>query len=260
MEEIIKVNNLTFKYPNNMNLNIFENINFSINHNINVILGLNGAGKSTLLKIISGLEKKYLGEIIINNDNKEQELRKLSKLNKSKLISYVPQLQNENINLLVYDYLELSLYNHYKSSKQESLKILSKYIKKFEIENLIDKNYSQLSGGQKQIVNIIGAFIQDAKIIILDEPTSALDLEKQEKILNIIKKYEDKKIFIISTHNPNHALLLEAYVYLINENKIIKEGIAKEIITKNNMQNIYGDKICYANELEHNSISIKLKD
>lgn len=57
MEEIIKVNNLTFKYPNNMNLNIFENINFSINHNINVILGLNGAGKSTLLKIISGLEK-----------------------------------------------------------------------------------------------------------------------------------------------------------------------------------------------------------
>ena len=171
MEEIIKVNNLTFKYPNNMNFNIFENINFSINHNINVILGLNGAGKSTLLKIISGLETKYLGEIIINNDNKKQELRKLSTLNKSKLISYVPQLQNENINLLVYDYLELSLYNHHKSSKQESLKILSKYIKEFEIENLIDKNYSQLSGGKKKIVNIIGAFIQAAKIIILDEPT-----------------------------------------------------------------------------------------
>ncbi|MGP1451757.1 MAG: ABC transporter ATP-binding protein [Metamycoplasmataceae bacterium] len=255
MEPILEINNLNFKYSKYQK-EILKNLNFKIEHQINFILGLNGIGKSTLLKIITGIEKKYKGEIILKNT---LNIKKLSNFKKSKIIAYVSQLTDDNNDFLVNDFLRLNLYNQNIKSLKKQNEIISKYAKQFEIENLINKNYNELSGGEKQIINIVSAFVQNSEIIILDEPTSALDLANKEKILSIIKNNADKKIFIISSHEPNYALLLNAYVYIINNSQIQIEGFAKDIINKDNMQKIYGDSICYSNELEYKSIDIKIK-
>lgn len=92
MEPILEINNLNFKYSKYQK-EILKNLNFKIEHQINFILGLNGIGKSTLLKIITGIEKKYKGEIILKNT---LNIKKLSNFKKSKIIAYVSQLTDDN--------------------------------------------------------------------------------------------------------------------------------------------------------------------
>ena len=80
-----------------------------------------------------------------------------------------------------------------KSPNKEDLEKIAETSKLFNIEHLLDKKINKLSGGEKQIVSICSAFIQDSPVIILDEPTSALDLKNQSYIIKILKKQSSKK-------------------------------------------------------------------
>ena len=70
-----------------------------------------------------------------------------------------------------------------KSPNKEDIEKIIETSKLFHIEHLLDKKINKLSGGEKQIVSICSAFVQDSPIIILDEPTSALDLKNQSYII-----------------------------------------------------------------------------
>jgi iron complex transport system ATP-binding protein len=115
----------------------------------------------------------------------------------------------------------------------------------------------ELSGGERQIVSICRAYIQDTEIMILDEPTSALDFKNQNLVLSILKEVASVgKTIILSTHNPNHALYLESNALLIDKGKIIKNGPAKDVITKNVLSKVYGTNLKYSKDLEYDEISI----
>ena len=117
---------------------------------------------------------------------------------------------------------------------------------------------NQLSGGEKQIVTIATAILQDTPIILLDEPTSALDLKNQNLVLSLLKEIsKDGKTIIFSSHNPNHALFLEANVLLMSEGKIIIEGASESIIKKEILRKVYGELLCFSYELPYNEVSFK---
>ena len=117
----------------------------------------------------------------------------------------------------------------------------------------------EISGGERQIVSMCGAIVQDTDLIVLDEPTSALDIKNQHAVLSIIKKIarEQGKTFILSSHNPNHALFLEGVVFVLKNGVIVVSGDAKNIITVENLKKIYGDNVCYSSELPYHEISFK---
>ena len=117
----------------------------------------------------------------------------------------------------------------------------------------------ELSGGQKQVVMICRAFIQNTDIIILDEPTSALDFKNQSLVLRILKETvaKETKTIILSTHNPNHALYLDSEVLLIHNGKIITNGTAKELITVEKLKAIYGDTIVNSKDLTYNEVTLE---
>lgn len=254
----VKINNLSFKYSSNDKKYILDNLDLSFKENsTNVILGLNGCGKSTLLKILAGLNKPNVGEVKYD----ENLLSNISYKERSKIFSFVPQHEHIINDIPVIDYLLFGTSNtlkFYESPNKEELKKVKEFANNFNISHLLNKNMGEISGGERQLVLIACAIIQNTPIILLDEPTSALDIKNQNLVLNSLKNIAaEGKTIVLSTHNPNHALFLNSYVILIHNGKILLEGDAKEIITAENLKKVYGESVCYSKELEFDEISFK---
>ena len=225
---------------------------------INVILGLNGSGKTTLIKILAGLLKASTGEVVLNG----KKLEDLSIVARSKIMSYVAQRSELIDDFTVKDYLLFGKVNHiafYRSPREEDVKNVEAYAEKFNVTRFLDKKLGELSGGERQIVSICAAVIQNTEIIILDEPTSALDIKNQHSILSLLReisKHENKTI-LLSSHNPNHALYLDCNVFLMKDGAIFGNGPAREMITVEKLKPIYGDDVCLSSEQEYSEISFK---
>lgn len=254
----IKINNLSFKYKKN-SINIFENINLSLKEGtINVLLGLNGCGKTTLLKNIASLLTPTEGNIEVDSINIEE----LSIREKSRKIAFVSQSISSNEDYKVEDYLTYGLVNSlkfYESPTKNHYEQVHNVASKLNINHLLNKSVGEISGGERQIVEIASAILQNTPYILLDEPTSALDMKNQSLVLDVLKdlcRKKDKTI-LLTTHNPNHALSLSANTYLMHKGKIYLEGDANNVVTKDNLFAIYGDKICLSSELPYKEISLK---
>lgn len=254
---MIEINGLKFGY--NKDRLVLDGINLSIESgSVNILLGLNGSGKTTLIKLLAGLYEPVCGEILIG----ERNLKSISIKERSKILSYVAQSSSLIDDFTVKDYLlfgKVNKMNFYQSPKQSDVENVEEHAKKFGITHFLPKKLGELSGGERQIVSICAAVIQDTKIIILDEPTSALDIKNQHKVLRLLKEIslnEDKSI-ILSSHNPNHALYLDSNVFLLKDGKIALYGDAKDVINVENLKSIYGNNICYSSELGYSEISFK---
>jgi len=253
---LIEIRNLCFEYTKG-NL-ILDDINLSIETGtINVILGLNGCGKTTLIKLLAGLMKPTSGNITINR----KPILSMSDHERSKMIAYVPQLVTSRIAFTVGEYLTLSLTNqksiYWRPDEKDNVKVVD-FANRFGIENKLGRHVDELSGGERQIVMICGALLQDAKIIILDEPTASLDMKNQWSVLQFLKKghkNEDKTI-IFSCHDPNHALRLGGYTIALHKGKINLQGESRKILKAENLKEIYGDMVCDSKDSPFNFITI----
>ena len=254
--KMIDVKELSFKYQRKGKF-VLDKLDFSCEKGtVNVLIGLNGSGKTTLIKILAGLLENYQGEVFIDG----KDLKGLSIKERAKKMAYVAQRSNAVDDFPVLDYLlfgTVNKMNFYQSPKEEDKKRVLDCAEEFGITYLLDKKLGEISGGERQIVSICAAIVQDTNLVILDEPTSALDIKNQNKVLSLIKKIarEQGKTFILSSHNPNHALYLESNVVLLKGGKILKEGNASEIITIDILKNIYGDNIEYSKNLPYQEVS-----
>ena len=118
-------------------------------------------------------------------------------------------------------------------------------LEKMGISHLAQRPYTELSGGERQQVTIARAIVGEPKIILFDEPTAHLDFANQVKVLRIVKKLsEDGYAVAMTTHDPNHALLLGGYTAILGENGKITWGETKSIVTQENLEKVYGPDIC----------------
>ena len=254
--KMIDVQNLSFSYQKN-GKDVLRDLNFSCEKGtINVLIGLNGSGKTTLIKILAGLYEKYRGGVSIGGNN----LKTLSVKQRSKIMSYVAQRSGLIDDFSVKEYLlfgRVNKMNFYQSPAREDQDRVLEYAAQFGITGLLDKKLGEISGGERQIVSICSAVIQDTELIILDEPTSALDIRNQHKVLSLIREIatEQKKTFVLSSHNPNHALYLNSDVFVLQEGKIIEKGNAHEMVDVEKLKRVYGEKLCYSSELDYKEIS-----
>ena len=254
--KMIDVKELSFQYQRKGKL-VLDKLNFSCEKGtVNVLIGLNGSGKTTLIKTIAGLLENYQGEVFIDGEN----LKSLSIKERAKKMAYVSQRSNAVDDFPVLDYLlfgTVNKMNFYQSPKEEDKKKVLDCAKHFGIMHLIDKKLGEISGGERQIVSICAAIVQDTNLVILDEPTSALDIKNQHAVLSIIKKIakEQGKTFILSSHNPNHSLYLDSNVFLLKSGTIVAQGRAEDIINIEALKTVYGDDICYSVELPYKEIS-----
>lgn len=254
----IKINNVCFKYNKHLD-NVLDDVSFTIDSGkICVLLGLNGSGKTTLIKNIAGIYQPDSGTILID----DKDINELSINERSKLFSYVSQKVNNISDVLVREYLSFGMVNtlkFYQKPTKEHYQKVEAYASKFNITHLLDKPINEVSGGERQIISICCAMLQNTDVILLDEPTSALDLKNQNMVLSILKALakEEHKTILLSTHNPNHVLFLNSDVALMKDGKLLTYGTSSEIINKEVLKDVYGDNICKSSELNYQEISFK---
>lgn len=255
---MINIENISFSYIGE-DKKVLTDISINIpKGDITTILGLNGSGKTTLIKLMASILKPNNGKIKVNGN----DLANLTIKERSKLIAYVPQLVKVEYDYIVFDYLSFSLVNQiegFRSPSKEQKEKIIEVAKQFKIETLLDKKINNLSGGERQIVSICSAFIQETPIIIFDEPTSALDLKNQAIVIKIIKEWNKRKekTFILSTHNPNHALSLGGHTVILHDNRVLSYGISRDILTVKTLIPVYGDIIDYASNIAYKVITTK---
>ena len=216
----IKFSNISFIYEQNNKL-IFNNLNLEINVEDKIIgiVGDSGFGKSTLMKLLIKLYK-YDGNILIN----DIDIQKIDTRILRKKINYV----NQNSKLFDKKIIKNITYG---LKNNDSYKFYLSEIMKFERINNLFKNIDieltncgfsgeSLSGGQRQVINLINGLVQDSDIIILDEPTNALNYELKMEIIKMIKYFKKyKKTIIIISHDKD---IYPIFDKVIDINKVRK--------------------------------------
>ena len=240
--KIIDIKNLDFSYKDN---HVLKNCSFDVTRNsIMVLLGANGAGKSTLFSCI--MKQLKIGKQMIKIDS--VSLEDISLKNLSFKISYVPQINTiKDLDCIVRDYLvegRTPYLNMFSIPGKKEYLLVEKYASMVGISHLLNKNIQCLSGGELQLVLITRAVVQETPIILMDEPMSALDLKNQTKVLRLVKNLKNQgKTIILSSHNPNHALILNEDVCMLYDGNVINYGKAKECISQSNLNILYGESI-----------------
>ena len=198
--KMIEVKNLSFSYSKKAKI-VLDEVSFEIEKgSVNVLIGLNGSGKTTLIKTLAGLFDGYTGEIIIDGRN----LSEIKIPERARIMSYVAQRNNSIDDFLVREYLlfgRVNKLNFYSSPKKQDEDAMLECAERFGITYLLDKKLGEISGGERQIVSICSAIIQDTDLVILDEPTSALDIKNQHTVLSLIREIANEcgKTFILSS-------------------------------------------------------------
>lgn len=233
---IIEFRNVSYSKNNNM---ILENISFSLKKNkYNVIIGKNGSGKSTILKLIVGLEKISGGQIFIDNEELVYKRDELYKIRKKTGIVF--QESNEHIiGETVAESLIFGMENN-RIPLEKMKENMTKYVKLFQLENIIDKKTVNLSGGEKQKVALAGAVITEPEIILLDEVTEMWDKATKDKMNGIIEEFlKDGKTVVSVTHNLEEIKRSDNIVFITEEGKIVtgkSEEVNKIIEEKENTE------------------------
>lgn len=251
----IETHNLSFSYGNRPN--VIQSVDLSCDTGtVNVLIGLNGSGKTTLIRLLTGLEKSNAGAVsYFEKPLEDMEYRK-----RSEIYAYVAQNTAPLGDYTVIDYLLFSTSNSldfYELPGDEHIDRACRQMVELGISDLQDKRLGELSGGQRQMVSICSAMVQDSRVIVLDEPCSALDIVNQNKVLTTLGRIakDSGKTVLFSTHNPNHALRLDANVLLMKSGRIIDSGLASDVIAPDRLRPVYGEMVCFADQLPYREIS-----
>lgn len=230
----IKVNRLGVRFGEQV---ILENVNLHIHcGSINAIIGKNGAGKSTLIRAMLD-DIPHEGKI----EFKDRENGRIQKLK----IGYVPQSINieKNTPVSVYDLIASYQYRFpvfFKKSKRIA-KEITEALKVFEVEDLLDKQVCNLSGGQLQRVLLAMAIMDEPNLLLLDEPVSGVDQNGMElfyRTMEYLKENFDLSIILIS-HDLDYVAKYADKVILLDKT-VLKEGSAKEVFASEEFHNIFG--------------------
>lgn len=217
MEFIIQANNLKKSYGD---LKAVNDISFSVKKgNLFAFLGLNGAGKSTTINILTSIIKKDEGTIIIDNHNIDEETYKI----KEKIgIVFQNSVLDDQLSVLQNLNSRASLYNLSKKDAKEKINYLVNIL---ELNDILDRSYGNLSGGQKRKVDIARALIHDPAILFLDEPTTGLDPQTRNTVWNILHKLMDKNgLTIFLTTHYMEEVVRANHVIILDSGKIAAEG------------------------------------
>lgn len=227
MTQVYKIENFKFQYPHT-NLAISLKGTLNINHSDIILLqGNSGSGKSTLLLALKGIIPKLIngqfsGNILFHQQN-------ILTLDNTRQIGYLGQ--NPHSQLIcdtVFQELAFGLENQGLAPSYIQQKI-ELYSIKFKIKHLLYREVRNLSGGEKQKINLLAILIMEPEVLLLDEPTAFLDPQSALEIISIIKEHSTQKTIVIIEHNTHYLKNIVNRVIIIDHSGQITEHNSSQI-------------------------------
>ena len=210
-----------------------KDISLSLPHSgIVTILGKSGSGKSTLLNMLGKIDDPSEGAVFFNDELLSEFKEKRLAVFRSKEISFIFQhyhlLDNQTA---LYNVMLPALIGgkSYKEAKNKAVSLM----KSFSLdENLYQKKCADLSGGERERIAILRAFINEPKVILADEPTGALDKENANLVMKALKKRSKDSLIVLVTHNNELAKKYSDRIIHMHDGRIAKDERINVIFSK----------------------------
>ncbi|WP_313157810.1 ABC transporter ATP-binding protein [Kluyvera cryocrescens] len=192
------------------------------------VLGANGRGKSTLLDTLTGVLPALAGEVTVSGG-----------------VGIVPQSFRDAFAWRVKEVVLMGRARHialFAQPQEEDERQVREALALLNIAGLADTLFSNLSGGQQQLVMIARALVSASQNILLDEPCSALDLGNQQTVLQLICDLArvQARTVMFTTHDPTHALQVASHTLLLLPDGQWLAGPTAEIVQEETLQRAYG--------------------
>lgn len=239
---MLEIKNAVFGYTGKQkNKTVLEDISFRLERGeLMCILGANGAGKTTMYRTILGFLPLLEGQILIDGE----DIRQLPREMLSKKIAYVQQYHTPPFAYSVFDVVLMGRGTHISrlSSPGETDKAIAyQMLERMGLIHLKDENYTEISGGERQLVLIARALAQQTDYILMDEPAASLDFGNQLRLLVEIKKLTGEgKGVCFTSHDPDHAFLAGASVLAVTGRNRCIAGPADKVVTRELLAEMYG--------------------
>lgn len=207
---------------------VLKGVDFTLNDGeIHALVGENGAGKSTLMNILSGVLSKDKGEILI--DGKEVDISDTN-VSKKYGISFIHQELSDWPELTVMDniFMNNEIKNGIFLDKAKMRKKCIELLERFDLDINPKTKVSELSVGQRQMMEIAKANLNKVNVLILDEPTSALTNNEIEKLFKLIKRLRDKNVSMIYISHR-----MEEIFSLTNKITVMRDGKSVSVMDTN---------------------------
>ena len=235
----IEIKDLTFGY--NPSKPVITDINLRIDRpGLYCIIGPNGVGKSTLIKCINKILKPTSGTVTLDGE----DVAAMSNKEISKRIGYVPVAGADMFSMPVIDAILIGRYTQQKwKTTAEDLEIVKRTMKLLGITSLAMHGFNELSAGQHQKVAIARGLVQEAPVLLLDEPTANLDVRYQVYIAELLKGFTrvTGMTAIMISHDLNiSAKYADEIIMMAPPGTILQVGPPEEVITKQNIEDVYG--------------------
>jgi iron complex transport system ATP-binding protein len=203
------------------------------------LFGPNGSGKTTLYRCILG-HLPHQGTVTLDDD----DLSKLSLPEVARRIAYVPQQHTNPFPFTVLDMVLMGRTPHlggvFGPRRRDVLACLD-VLDQVGLQEERDRTFHTLSGGQRQLVLIARALVQDCQVMLLDEPTASLDFGNQMLVWRTVRSLAlEGRTVLVCTHEPNHVLwFCDRAVALGRGGRMVADGPPHRVITEELVATLY---------------------
>jgi iron complex transport system ATP-binding protein len=239
---MIEVHSVSFRYHEDW---VLQDVSFRVEKGEFVgVIGPNGSGKTTLLKTLYRLLSPQKGEILF-------ELAPLREMSRNDIAKRIAVVSQETQLLFPFSVLETVLMGrspylgHLMFESEKDLEIAKRAMEWTNLLPFSERSMDELSGGERKRVFIARALAQEPEVILLDEPTANLDIHHQMDFLDLILTLNREKglTIVMASHDMNIASEFCDRLILFQKGKIYKIGAPEEVITKENIESVYGCKV-----------------
>ena len=247
MEPVIQVRDAAFSYGGPV---IFEHVDLDIYPGqVCCLMGVNGCGKTTLIDCILGVHICTSGQILVGG----KRVTDLKAAELAREIAYVPQVHDRSFPYLVKDIVLMGRTAHQKGLTAPGANDRRKCEEALErcgIAHLADRPYTQISGGEMQMVLLTRALVQETPVIVMDEPTAHLDYKNEQLFLETVADLVKQRSLgvLIATHSPNQAFAFEntgadTRVALMHDGGIAMLDLPSEVLNETTLVDVYGMEV-----------------
>lgn len=234
---MIEIKNLSFAYGKTK---ILDDISLTLsNKKLYGIIGPNGCGKSTLLKLISGILKPTLGNILIDG----KDISTVNRNDLSLKLGFMPQTRPLP-DMTVADYVLCGRFPHRNikgNTLEKDRQNLNFSLALTDTANFVDRPINQLSGGERQRVYLALLLAQQTETVLCDEPTTYLDIKSNLSVMNILSRMKNEgKCVVAVLHDIVSALKFCDEIILMDNGKIIEIGAPESITKGENLNKVFG--------------------